>query len=234
MNGVVLAEVIVYTLEDAKIAASNGADRLEIITSPSEGGLTPSLGLVQMIQEEIDLDFRVMIRPHSRSFCYGPDDLRTMERDIAAFRNIGAKGFVFGLLTPEGSIDENGLTRLLKAAEGSPVTFHRAFDETLNQEQAFSVLGRYPQITHVLTSGGRSSVLEAAAVIRRLNLLSQRSGPTVLPGSGLHPDRLEAFLQETEVREFHMGSGVRKNGDLMQPIDPDMLTRVRSIADRFQ
>ncbi|GIP51563.1 copper homeostasis protein CutC [Paenibacillus vini] len=229
-----IAEVIVYTLADAQIAASNGADRLEIITSPAEGGLTPSLGLVQMIHEEIDLDFRVMIRPHSRSFCYGPDDIRTMERDIAVFRNIGARGFVLGLLTPEGNIDEIGLTRLLKAAEGLPVTFHRAFDEIRDQEQAFSVLSRYPQITHVLTSGGRSSVLEAADVIRRLNLLSEQSGPTVLPGAGLHSDRLEAFLKETGVREFHIGSGVRMNGDLMQPIDPDKLTRVRSIADRFQ
>ncbi len=229
-----IAEVIVYTLADAKAAASSGVNRLEIITSPTEGGLTPSLGLVQMIREEVDLDFRVMIRPHSRSFCYDPDDIRTMERDIAAFRNIGARGFVLGMLTPDGAIDETGLIRLLKVAEGLPVTFHRAFDEIRNQEQAFSVLSRYPGITHVLTSGGRSSVLEATAAIRRLQLLSEQSGPTVLPGAGLHPDRLEAFLKETSVREFHMGSGVRKNGDLMQPMDPDKLNQVRSIADRFQ
>ncbi|WP_410770626.1 copper homeostasis protein CutC [Fontibacillus sp. BL9] len=234
MSPIMIAEIIVYTLADAKIAASFGANRLEIITSPAEGGLTPSLGLVQMIREQVDVDLRVMIRPHSRSFCYDEEDIQTMERDIEAFRAIGASAFVLGVLKTQGSVNENHLGRLLKAADGLPVTFHRAFDETPDLEQAFAVLSRYPQVTHVLTSGGRPSVLEAAGMIHRLHQLGEKNGPTVLPGAGLTPDLLEDFLKETNVHEFHMGSGVRRNGNIMQPIDPDKLARVREIADRFQ
>ncbi|RCX19117.1 copper homeostasis protein [Fontibacillus phaseoli] len=234
MSPIMIAEIIVYTLADAKIAAFHGADRLEIITTPAEGGLTPSPGLVQMIREQVDVDLRVMIRPHSRSFSYTEDDIQNMERDIATFRAIGVSGFVLGVLKPQGHIDESHLARLLKAADGMPVTFHRAFDETPDLEQAFAVLSRYPQVTHVLTSGGKPSVLEAAGMIHRLHQLGEMNGPTVLPGAGLTPDRLEDFLKETKVHEFHMGSGVRRNGNIMEPIDPDQLARVREIADRFQ
>ena len=42
----VLLEVIATTVGDAK-AARAGADRLELVTAITEGGLTPSVGLVK-------------------------------------------------------------------------------------------------------------------------------------------------------------------------------------------
>lgn len=227
-------EIIAYTLADAKLAAAGGADRLELITAPAEGGLTPSYGLVQAVREATNVKLRVMIRPHSRSFHYDEDDLITMEQDMAAFRQLGIDGYVFGLLTPEGAIDTLGLERLLHAAEGLPVTFHRAFDEAAQLDTALLTISRYPQITHILTSGGQASVLEAADTIKSLQSLSRQvKGPIVLPGAGLNAASLEAFLSNTRVSEFHMGSGVRNHGQILEPIDPLLLKRVRVISDRF-
>lgn len=227
-------EIISYTLADAKLAAAGGADRLELITAPVEGGLTPSAGLVQAVREATDLELRVMIRPHSRHFHYDEDDLTTMEQEIAAFRHLGIDGYVLGLLTPERAIDTLGLERLLHAAEGLPVTFHRAFDEADQLDTALLTISRYPQITHILTSGGQASVLEAADTIKSLQSLSRQvKGPILLPGAGLNADSLEAFLSDTQVSEFHMGSGVRNHGQILEPIDPLLLKRVRAISDRF-
>lgn len=228
-------EVIAYTLGDAILAARSGADRLEVITAPQEGGLTPSYGLVQQIREQTSIDIRVMIRPHSRHFCYDKEDIATMMQDIAAFRQLGVSGFVLGVLTPSWAVDENALARLLDAADGLPVTFHKAFDETAHLTEALHTLSRFPQITHILTSGGRPSSLEDSAVdtISELVGLSQPYGITIMPGGGLHHGALEAFLRKTSVTEFHMGSGVRLEGNLLQPIDPKLLLKVRNIADRL-
>ncbi|WMT40702.1 copper homeostasis protein CutC [Paenibacillus sp. D2_2] len=228
-----IIEVIAYTLSDALIAARNGADRLEVITAPSEGGLTPSLGLVQAIREQVDIDIRVMIRPHSRNFIYTNEDIAVMERDIAIFRSLGVSGLVTGALTPQGDIDTVALERLLSAAEDLAITFHRAIDEAADLEQAIYTLGQYPQITHILTSGGQSSVLNATDIIERLRLVAKQQGITLLPGAGLHIDALETFLRQTSVQEFHIGSAARQGGSIMNPVDADMLSTIRRIADQF-
>ncbi|MNJ40159.1 copper homeostasis protein CutC [Paenibacillus bouchesdurhonensis] len=226
-------EVIAHTLGDAILAASSGADRLEIITAPHEGGLTPSYGLVQKILERLQLDIRVMIRPHSRHFFYDEEDIATMLQDIANFRHLGVSGFVLGALTPTGAVDQDTLARLLDAADGIPVTFHRAFDEASNFVEALDTLSRYPQITHILTSGGQPSALDTAAVdtISELVRLSQPYGISIMPGGGLHHRALESFLRRTSVKDFHMGSGVRLENNLLHPIDPELLLKVRNIAD---
>lgn len=228
-----IIEVIAYTLSDALIAARNGADRLEVITAPAEGGLTPSLGLVQSILDQVDIDIRVMIRPHSRSFVYSKEDIEVMERDIANLRSLGVSGLVTGALTPQGDVDTNALERLLAAANDLPITFHRAIDEAADLEQAICTLGQYSQITHILTSGGRPSVLEATDIIEQLTPVAKQQGITLLPGAGLHIDALESFLRQTSVQEFHIGSASRQNGSIMNPIDVDKLSAIRRIADQF-
>lgn len=228
-----IIEVIAYTLSDALIAARNGADRLEVITAPAEGGLTPSLGLVQSILDQVAIDIRVMIRPHSRSFVYSKEDIEVMERDIANLRSLGVSGLVSGALTPQGDVDTNALERLLTAANDLPITFHRAIDEAADLEQAIYTLGQYSQITHILTSGGRPSVLEATDIIEQLTPVAKQQGITLLPGAGLHIDALESFLRQTSVQEFHIGSAARQNGSIMNPIDVDKLSAIRRIADQF-
>lgn len=45
----VLLEVIATTVGDAQAAARAGADRLELVTAITEGGLTPSVGLIEAV-----------------------------------------------------------------------------------------------------------------------------------------------------------------------------------------
>ena len=70
----VLLEVIATTVADARLAAQAGANRLELVTAMGEGGLTPSLGLIEAVVAAVTIPVNVIVRPHSRSFVYDADD----------------------------------------------------------------------------------------------------------------------------------------------------------------
>lgn len=224
-----LLEVIATTVQDAIVAEQYGADRIELITGIREGGLTPSLGLIEEVRTAVGIPVRVMIRPHARSFHYNEADVRTMLRDIRHIVSVGDLSLVMGMLTPDGAVDEELLKRLLDAADGLPVTFHRAFDEVRDQFAALEVLSRYPQITDILTSGGRRTAPEGAKRIAELERRTAATTLSILAGSGLNADNLRDFIAQTAVSRVHFGSAVREQGDPLRPVDPVRLQAVRGI-----
>ena len=121
-----LLEIIATCVDDAITAEQNGADRLELITAITEGGLTPGIGLVEEVVKAVRIPVHVMVRPHSRSFVYNASDIATMVAEVKAIRKAGAAGVVLGMLTPEGKIDEAALAQMLEWTGDMQVTFHRA------------------------------------------------------------------------------------------------------------
>ncbi|WP_082927017.1 copper homeostasis protein CutC [Paenibacillus tuaregi] len=223
-------EVITYTLADSKIAQAAGADRIEVITAPAEGGLTPSLGLVEEIREHSSIDMRVMVRPHSRHFHYDADDIHTILKDARTFRRKGIDGLVFGALTPDKKVDEDLLARFIDAADGLPVTFHRAIDEVRDQQEALRTLSKYPQVTHVLTSGGKPSALLAQDTLRELNQLAAELGTlTIIAGAGIGLEALPQFLQSTGLSEIHIGSGVRMDNQILSTLDSSLISQAKAL-----
>lgn len=216
-------EVIATCMEDALTAEAGGADRLELITAVTEGGLTPGIGLVGQVVRAVKIPVHVMVRPHSRSFVYSAQDITTMAEEIKAIEACGAAGIVLGALAPEGRIDEQALEALLPLTEGMQVTFHRAFDELEDQVAGLRTLEQYPQITRVLTSAGPGSAMEAIAAMRRLVEAARGGHITILAGSGLKPQGITAFIEQTGVTEVHFGSAVRIGQDALSPIDPAIL-----------
>lgn len=225
-----LLEVIATSVADAKLAEANGAHRIELISGIREGGVTPSIGLIERVLGAVRIPVHVMVRPHANSFCYDEDDLQTMLADIRTIGKLGAAGIVLGTLTAGREVDEPALKRLLEAAEGLSVTFHRAFDEAADQEAALHVLGGYPQIRRILTSGGKPSALDAVEQIQKLDKLCKERSITLLAGSGLTVDTLASFVRDTGVSEVHMGTGVRLQGDALRTIDPERLQAAASIV----
>lgn len=224
----VLFEVIATTVADARLAAQAGADRLELITAMGEGGLTPSLGLIEAVVETVSIPVNVIVRPHSRSFVYDADDHAVMLRDVRAVKAAGANGVVIGMLNARGEIDREQLARAIDAADGLAITFHRAFDEVRDQRRALDVLLGFDAVTNVLTSGGKPSVLDAEATIRDLVREASGSHCTVLAGAGLTVDAVAGFVNRTQVQAVHFGSGVRVGGNGLAPIDIDKVARVRA------
>lgn len=226
-------EVIATCMDDALRAEENGADRLELITAITEGGLTPGIGLVQQVVRSVHLPVHVMVRPHSRSFKYDKHDLDTMIAEIKAIAAAGAAGIVVGALADDGRIDEAALEAMLPWAEGMQVTFHRAFDELEDQLAGVRTLLRYPAITRVLTSGGPKPAPEAVPAIRRLVEATQGTTLRILAGSGLTPEGIDTFIEQTGVTEVHFGSAVRHGRSSLSPIDPAQLRALSDSLLRF-
>ena len=225
-------EIIATTVRDAVMAEQGGADRIELITAIMEGGLTPSLALIEKVRESVTIPVRVMVRPHARSFIYDEEDIEVMKRDITYIRSVGGLGVVMGLLQSNGTIDEENLKILVHAADGMKITFHRAFDEVRSQPEALEVLLRYPDITDILTSGGAKTAPEGAEQLAKLKDLTDGESLAILAGAGLTEQNLELFLQQSGLRRVHCGSAVRVNGDPLKPLDMDRLKAIRTLLNR--
>jgi copper homeostasis protein len=227
----VLLEVIATTVADARLAAQAGADRLELVTVMGEGGLTPSVGLIEAVVGAVAIPVNVIVRPHSRSFVYEADDYAVMLRDVRAVKAAGAHGVVIGMLNSEGEIDREGLARAIDAADGLAITFHRAFDEAHDLQASLDVLLGFEAVTNVLTSGGQPSVLHAEATIRELVRQASGSHCTVLAGAGLTVDAVAGFVSRTQVEAVHFGSGVRVGSQGLAPVDADKVAQVRALLN---
>jgi copper homeostasis protein len=144
-----------------------------------------------------------LIRSRAGDFVFGDLDLDAMRRDIDAAGAAGLAGVVLGASREDGRLDERALGDLIAHARtrGLGVALHRAFDVTPDKPQALETaigLG----FIRILTSGGRPGAPEGADLIAEL---IQRAGEriVIMPGAGLEPENVAAFVRRTGAREVH-------------------------------
>src|SRR3954468_20385250 len=135
-----LIEICVEGIDGLLAAQAAGADRVELCASLVEGGITPSLGTVRAALDRATVPFHVMVRPRGGDFLYSETEYRSMLADVAALRELGVPGVVFGCLNPDGSIDEQRMREFTEAAGPLNVTCHRAFDMTRDPAEALEAL----------------------------------------------------------------------------------------------
>lgn len=205
-----MLEVIGVTVEDCIAIEKAGADRIELVSALSEGGLTPSIGLIEQCVGAVSIPVRVMIRPHSKSFCYSAYDLEVMKDDIQAVRTTGAKGIVVGLLNADGKIATKSLEKLFQVSNGLEITFHRAFDELTDLEEGLHILRQYPQIKTILTSGGKGKLEDNSDCLKRL-IEKADNKMEILVGGGVTMGNVDALKKETNANAFHIGRLARDN-----------------------
>lgn len=226
-----LIEIIVQHAEDAKLAEEHGANRLELVTAMTEGGLTPSYGVIKDVVQAVSIPVHVMVRPHGYSFTYSDDDKRVILEDVKVCKDLGAAGIVFGSLTENKEIDEVFLEKVIETADGMKITFHRAIDEAKDIVAAYKTLQKYSNsIQTVLTSGGAPKALDGVEKLQAMLALSlEKPSPVIMPGSGLSPDNIAEFHEKVHATEYHFGSAVRVNGKFSEPIDGEMIKNIKNI-----
>lgn len=200
-----ILEVCVDSLASARAAIRGGADRLELCSVLAVGGLTPYTELLKQIRRESSIPIRCLMRPRAGDFCYTPEEIQLMATQITELSAAGADGFVIGILTPEGDLDEKALTPLLAAARGKGLTLHRCIDVSRDLEHTYrqaKALG----FDTVLTSGGAANCRAGKeAIASLLALHDQLQGPEILVGAGVNAAVITAFLQEMPgLSAFHM------------------------------
>lgn len=194
-------EICAGSYESACAACEGGADRIELCSGLSEGGLTPSAGLVRAAVALPGMKKHVLIRPRGGDFLYAPSEVDIMEDDIRTVRELGADGVVVGALTADGDIDMPVLERLRRAAGTMSVTFHRAFDVCADAGKALEQLIA-AGCDRVLTSGQARSASEGTGVLSRL-VRQARGRIVVMPGCGVTPANAAEVLRSTGATEIH-------------------------------
>lgn len=197
-------EVCIDSVEGAMAALQAGAQRVELCDNLVEGGTTPSLGMVELTCRSASLAVNVMIRPRGGDFVYSDLELEVMKYDIEAVKKSGAKGVVFGLLTPDGRIDNQRTAQLIALARPLSVTFHRAFDLCMDPAQALEDLIDLG-VDRLLTSGQKAGALEGAACIK--SLVDQARGRIIiLAGGDVNERTLPLIAAQTGVSEVHFAA----------------------------
>jgi len=204
MAGLPLIEICVEGIDGLLAAQKGGADRIELCASLMEGGITPSLGTVREALRLATVPFFTIIRPRGGDFLYSATEFASMLDDVAALRDLGAPGVVFGCLTADGRIDEARMTALIARAGTMQVTCHRAFDMTIDPHEALETLVRCG-VHRVLTSGQRDTALEGAPLLRAL--VDRAGDRIVVMGCGrLNASTIGEVRRLTGLREVHFSA----------------------------
>lgn len=216
-----MIEIIAATPDDARCIEAYGANRIELVSAFSEGGLTPSYGMIEKTVQAVRIPVNVMIRPHSKSFVYTSEEIAVMKKDITVAKGLGANGVVFGVLNENGEICEEHIQKLLEYCSGLDITFHRAIDELSDFVRGIKVLSKYPQIKTVLTSGGKGNITGNTPIIK--DMIKNSGHINVMVGGGLNFDNIRQIIEETEALEYHFGTAVRINKSCFNDIDKNKL-----------
>ena len=203
MRQSVLIEVCVDSVASALAAERGGANRVELCSGLIEGGVTPSIGLIERVRARTSLDLHVIIRPRGGDFFYDEDEFEIMGRDVMTAKRLGADGVVFGILDSTGKVDAARSRQLLELARPLVVTFHRAFDmspDLFRSLEEICAVG----VDRILTSGGEQTAVQGLETIARL-VKAANGRIVVMPGSGIDPSNARALIDQAGAREIHVG-----------------------------
>ncbi|KAL1373695.1 hypothetical protein pipiens_018511 [Culex pipiens pipiens] len=203
-----LLEICIDSYDSAVAAIRGGADRLELCAALSEGGLTPTVGLLREVRKVVvdaarPVHLYAMIRCRRGSdFCFSDPELAIM-----VCRSAPAE-----IHREHCRLIAEEALRLAK-----PVTFHRAFDCTAVDRMGDNLrLVGSLGFTTILTSGFESTAVRGLGNIQRLaELAKDLATPiTIMPGSGVSPANARDILQQTGCRAVHASarSASKKGG----------------------
>ncbi|MGA9668747.1 MAG: copper homeostasis protein CutC [Terracidiphilus sp.] len=204
-----LFELCAENAEAAQAAQAGGADRIELCSLLSIGGVTPGADLIAETVAALSIPVHILIRPRGGDFVFSADEFVQMCRQIEHAKLAGSAGVAVGILLPNGSVDVERCSNLVKLARPMSVTFHRAFDETTDLRQALEDVIQ-TGVDCLLTSGGAPDVLTGAESIARLHNQA-RGRLEIMAGGGLKLANLAEVVRRTGVSYLH-GSLSRKAG----------------------
>lgn len=205
-----IVEICCGNLASVLAAKAGGATRIELCSGLSEGGLTPSCGLIKAAVEAGIPEVNVLIRPRSGDFLYSEEEINMMVEDVKNAIGIGASGIVIGVLTADGDVDVAACRRLMEAAEFAAsanhrakpqVTFHRAFDVSRDARASLEdVIGM--GVDCLLTSGMAPSAVKGIPMLK--NLVDLSGGRVrIMAGAGINPSNAADIVEATGVEAIH-------------------------------
>jgi len=200
----VLVEACVESLEESLVAQRAGANRLELCDNLAVGGTTPNPELIDAVRAAVNIPVMVMIRPRGGSFVHSAQELDQMRRDLDMALAHEVDGVVLGILDDKNAVDAKRVAEFVNLAQGTPVTFHKAFDVINDRRAGLDVLIE-AGITRLLTSGGAPTALEGADELAKL--VEQSDGRIeIMAGGKVRGSNVGQIVRRAALREVHARS----------------------------
>lgn len=219
-----LLEVVVLHPRDADAATRGEADRLLVLSGPEVGGRSPEPAVVSSILRETDLDVRVLLDV----------DGATPERvvDLAeTCLGLGAAGVSFGFLDRDLEIDRETCTAVTAALPGIGWTFHRGFDQALDQGRAWRDVAGLPGLDAVTSAGSTRGLAVGGDELIRRAAGDVRVARLLLASGGLTAEHVP-WLIRAGVRQFGLGEEARLDGSWTRSyVDPGAVRAWRLLLD---
>ena len=194
-------EICAGSVHSALAAQEGGADRVELCDNLSEGGTTPSYGMIKTCKLLLNIPVFPIIRPRGGDFVYSNEEFQVMKEDVISCNGLGCEGIVLGILKADGEIDVVRCSELISLSGKMQITFHRAFDHCCDLEKGLEdviSLGCH----RLLTSGGAMYAENALSQLKRM-IIHAGNRIIIMPGSGLTEENLLKIATETGAHEFH-------------------------------
>ncbi len=206
-------EICVGSIDSCLEAQKGGADRVELCADLVEGGITPDYATIVYAKENLKIDTMVMIRPRGGDFLYNDIEFSIMKENIQLCKRVGVKGVVLGLLLPDGKVDIERVSQLVKIAYPLEVCFHRAIDMTKDYDKAFRdiiICG----CNRVLTSGQKNKAIEGVTIIAEVQK-KYGNQIDIMAGSGVNSQNVEEIYRQTRINNFHFSAKQVIEGDMI-------------------
>jgi copper homeostasis protein len=199
-------ELCAASFEAIKLAKEFNVDRIELCQNLEQGGLTPSAGFIDYALST-GLETHVLIRPRAGGFCYNEEEFLIMLREIEYCKKIGAHGVVVGVLSEKNEINSEQMERISDISGNLQVTFHRAFDDTIEWKRSMEMLINFG-VKRILTSGDSSNVDSGFIVLKEMVKFA-KGRIEIMPGGGVNAANVQKIAKEISPDAIHF-SGTSK------------------------
>lgn len=228
-----MLEIIVETVPDARAAEAGGATHLDLKCDFVEYGLTPSIGMVEQVSSEVDIDVLMMVRTYANGMVLSSDDLEVMCTDLRVAAKYGADGFLLGALTEDGHIDRKAIRTLQEAAGGVPLHFHLAWEMTEDPRQALEELIELG-IKSARTSGGQGLGGKAPKGIEGLKRYQEQARGRIdlLLAGGVNHKNVGQLVKQTGIPHAHAGTSVRTPPTQKGSVNESKVRQLRTALDK--
>lgn len=223
-----LLEVLALHAADAQRAEEGGADRVQLIGSLADAGMSPEPALVENVRDATSIQVRVLLRLRDG---FGTDggEVTRLRGLAASYLDAGADGIVMGFLNGHGEIDAEVLTAIL--ADGDwPWTCHRAVDHALDSDRAWRTLSGLPRLDAVLTAGSARDLEHGLDDLIARARTSPEAAALIQAGGDLKAEHVP-WLVRAGVRSFHITSAARPLGSWKAYVDPELVGSWRALLD---
>lgn len=196
-----IREKCIGSFLEALEAQELGAERVELCDNLTEGGTTPSYGIIKMVVEKLNIPAFVIIRPRGGDFYYTPEEIEIMKEDIKICKELGVKGVVIGALNRDNTINYDAIKDMIDLAKPMSITFHKAIDELENPVTEVKKLANLG-VNRILTSGTKETALEGKNILREM--IKEAGEDTIIIVAGkVTKDNLNEISNLIPAKEYH-------------------------------